>query len=242
MAGSDDILGRIMLHGPSQGTLFLILNRMREEGRFREVIQGCLKALSVFPDDFRLRKLLADAYLEVGFISQAEGEMEKIAAHIAELAGIFKRQAEILERQRRPRQAIGALSIYLAFHPDDREVRERLEGLTAQSAPSAAGPVEPEEEQAPVFSPEMATPTLAEICFAQGRIPEAIGIYERYLSRRPEDESASGRLAEIRASLPASGDAPLPERADLSPGEKTEKMIAVLEHWLEGIRELARGR
>jgi hypothetical protein len=40
MGESNDLFGQILNQGPSQGTLFLVLTKMKEEGRPFEVIQG----------------------------------------------------------------------------------------------------------------------------------------------------------------------------------------------------------
>lgn len=72
MEKSNDLLGEILNYGPSQGTFFLVLKKMKEEGRSSKVIRECQKALSLYPDDLRLRTLLAESYLDLGFIGLAE--------------------------------------------------------------------------------------------------------------------------------------------------------------------------
>lgn len=235
MGGSDELFGRILLHGPSQGTVFLLLSRMKEDARVNEVIQGCLKALQVFPDDPRLRKLLAESFLEVGFVSQAENEMEKVASFIRELAVIYKRKAELTFRQGRHGEALEALNTYLGFYPEDSEAQHLLQRLRSPSPP----PPEPEKTrdlEPPAYSPEMATPTLAEICLTQGHVDEAVRVYEEYLGKHPADETASRRLAEIRGGargMPAESPPVAPDHAMRA---RTERIIAVLENWLAGIR------
>lgn len=236
MAGSDDLLGKILLHGPSQGTLFLVLSRMKEEARVKEVIQGCIKALEAFPDDIRIRKLLAESYLEVGFVSRAESEMERVTAHLRDLAGIYKRKADLALKQGRRREALEALSIYIVFYPEDPEAQHLLEGLKPRVAPSIA-PTKTEDTEPPVYSPEMATPTFAEICFAQGHVHEAVRVYEEYILKNPEDEDASRRLSVIRAQAQLPVEEPPRTPADQVGRARTERMIAILENWLAGIRE-----
>ena len=84
MEKSNDFLGEILNNGPSQSTFFLVLKKMKEEGRSSEVIQECQKALSLYPDDLRLRTLLAESYLDLGFIGLAEKELARLL-HASEI-------------------------------------------------------------------------------------------------------------------------------------------------------------
>jgi len=129
MEKSSDLFGQILSHGPSQSTLFLILTKMKEEGRFREVIQECHKALGFYPDDLRLRTLLAESYLELGFIGLAELELAKVTSHLHDLVSVYKLQAEIYIQQQRDEEALDALNQYLALNPDDQNALDLLRKL-----------------------------------------------------------------------------------------------------------------
>jgi hypothetical protein len=74
---------------------------MKEEGRTGEVIQKCLHALDIYPDDIRLRKLLAEAYQEAGFIGLAEEALARVISEIEDLTSAYKQQARIYTRQNR---------------------------------------------------------------------------------------------------------------------------------------------
>ena len=78
MAETDNVLGEILNHGPSAGSIFIVLARMKKEGRSSEVVQQCIKFLRVYPDDIRLRIILAESYLETGFIGLAGVELERL--------------------------------------------------------------------------------------------------------------------------------------------------------------------
>lgn len=80
---------------------------------------------------------------------------------------------------------------------------------------------------------ELATPTLAEIYYNQGQIPEAISTYERVLLKDPNDRKSIERLAEIKSSFEQSNTTT--PKMDLE--EKKTKMISVLEAWLSKIHE-----
>ena len=89
----DDFFDQLLSHGPSQGTLFLAFRKMKKEGRFSDTIKNCLKAVNSYPDDIRLRTLLAESYMEEGFIGLADAEFKIIASHISHLVSVFKLQA-----------------------------------------------------------------------------------------------------------------------------------------------------
>ena len=89
MVATDDFFRQILSHGPSQGTLLLVLKKIKEEERPNEVIKECLNALSAYPDDVRLRTLLAESYLEAGFIGQAETELDRVTSDIDGLSSAY---------------------------------------------------------------------------------------------------------------------------------------------------------
>ncbi|UCF83051.1 MAG: tetratricopeptide repeat protein, partial [Desulfobacteraceae bacterium] len=129
MRKSNDFLGEILGYGPSQGTLFLVLTKMKEEGRFSEVIQECQKALSLYPDDLRLRTLLAESYLELGFMGLAETELARVTSRLTDLISAYKLQAQIFSKQQKADEALKALNRYLAHKPDDQNALDLLEKI-----------------------------------------------------------------------------------------------------------------
>jgi tetratricopeptide (TPR) repeat protein len=293
MENSNDIFSRILGSGPSQNTVFLVLGKIKEEGRFGEVITECLKALDFYPNDIRLRTLLAETYLEMGFIGQAERELDRITSDIKNLISAYKLQADIYTRQKRFEEASEALKRYLAHNPDDQEALDLLAKIKpveeeplpeAPETPEEAGPAleeeplppEPPEEVAlveeekieeeplpeipeevvtageeeiegvpeevtPVAEEEceaftdLSTPTLAEIYYNQGLVHEAISTYERVILDNPEDKASIERLEELKDQIAEKPEIKvLPEDALRA---RTEKMITVLEGWLERIQE-----
>ena len=143
MEKSNDLLGEILNCGPSQGTFFLVLKKMKEEGRSSEVIRECQKALSLYPDDLRLRTLLAESYLDLGFIGLAETELATVTSHLGDLASAYKLQAEIYSKQQRNEEAVWALNQYLVHRPDDHDALDLLDKIK----PAAEGE-KPKETQA----------------------------------------------------------------------------------------------
>ena len=254
MGNASDLLGRILTHGPSQNTIFLVLTEMTKEGRFNEVIQECLKALSVYPDDIRLRNLLAASYLEAGFISLAEAELSRVTSELETLASAYKLQARIYKQQKKVEEASVSLKRYLALNPDDEEAIDLFVKIlsaeavaepevtpfdgVAKEPPAEAEFVEDETKDAADEEEEeivdLATPTLAELYFSQGQIQEAIETYEKVLLNNPDDKRSEQRLNELRASHDKETE-PQPSEEDAARA-KIEKSIEILEGWLSRIQ------
>jgi tetratricopeptide (TPR) repeat protein len=254
----DDLYRQILESGPSAQTLFLVLSKLKQEGDCKRVVQECIKALNTYPDDIPIRQVLAEAYLETGFLSQAETELGKVTAQIDELVSAYKRLATLYHREKRGEEARKALHVYLAHWPEDQEARELLEMLRplpeapAQEPEPLAEPPAATAEQSATETPdlareeaeetttlereqglpEIATPTLAELYYSQGQMEEAILTYEKVVEGNPDDQRAAARLAELKAATP-------PKAAfetDRNRGKKG-KMIALLEAWLSNIQE-----
>jgi len=138
---TSDLLDQILTHGPSQGTLFLVLNSLKEQGHTHKIIQGCLKGLEIYPDDIRIRMLLAESYLDAGFIGQAESELDRVTRELELLNSAYKLQAIIYARQHRAEEAFKSLKRYLSLNPDDPEGLRLLE----EFKPGEPA-VEPEEQ------------------------------------------------------------------------------------------------
>jgi len=250
MANTDELYTRILADGPSPKTLFHLLTNLKKQGQLRRVIQESLKALTAYPNDIHIRRLLAETYFDAGLISQAEAELERVSALIGDLTDTYKLQAEIYMKQNRREEAIRCLELYLAHRPDDQMALDFLNTLRPkEEAPvEEPGPhieetsiISEEQEvlqEAPVLEeepPEIATPTLAEIYFEQGQIEEAIDTYEIIVAQNPDDEPSRGRLEELKSMI-ADQNAMEEERRD-DGREKKEKMITILESWLSNIRE-----
>jgi predicted Zn-dependent protease len=242
MTPSNDLINQILNQGPSQNSIYVILSHLMGEGQSAAVIQGCLKALDLYPDDIRLRQLLADAYLQLGFIGQAETELDRVIDRISGLTSSYKTLAKLCLGQKRVVEAQRLLQLYCLHQPEDMEAAGLLAELTAEEAKPEAEPEEgPEEISEAEVLVQLATPTLAEIYFKQGQVQEAIRTYEKVVARNPHDERSIQRLNELKGV--AQGSAEIKEVvAGTSPKEINQRMISVLEGWLTRIRELKRGR
>lgn len=240
----DNRINEILESNPSQGTLYVILNMLKEKGRLNLVISECLKAVSRYPDDYTLKKILAEAYLEDGRLLEAEGEFEKVIVSIKELAEAYRHQAEIYVRQKREKEAIESLRQYLAFYPENEEVASLLGELQAVLDVPL---VEPEvnesdadviEQETPDDFPEIITATLAETYFEQEKLEDAKDIYKKLVEKDPEDVTAKLRLDEI-SELMVHEDEAEDLKVDNNNRQKKERMIMVLDSWLNSIKGLA---
>ena len=229
MSVSDDLNTKILSQGPSSDTLYILLTRMMKEGELRKVIQTCVRALEMYPSDIPIRKLLAEAFLEAGFLSQAEAEMQKVTRQITELATIYKRKAEVLAKQQRSEEALEAAQTYLAHYPDDQDALRLLNDVTPPET-VISEEVSEEPEEAPLEPvPDEAEPipeTYPEPEMEEQAVPEEV-------TPAPPAEKATAGDAENAEDDKDGGDDGDRVR------EKTEQMIHTLESWLEEIRGMA---
>lgn len=243
MAVPDDLYNQILADGPSSGTLYHLLLRMKEEGLSKSVILEGVKALRVYPSDLYIRKLLAETYFEVGRVAEAQSEIEKLLQQLDTFVSLYKLQAEIFHKQNREEEVAKNLKLYLAHRPDDPEAIETLQALdladeltTAEPPPSLEEPP-PEMEVVLEGKKRVATPTLGEVFFDQGLIYEAINVYEKVVEQNPDDARAKTRLEELRSAL--TGEYVPVDQTEKSKRGKKEKLLTVLEAWRTSIREMS---
>lgn len=249
MSNMDDLFNNILENGPSSETLMLILSKLMKQGQYRRVIQECYKALRVFPEHIHIRQILAEAYLGAGQIQQSAEELNRITSKIDALTTSYKLLGEIYEKQGRKQDAANILRIYLAHHPEDNEASLVLESLqpTIKSTETGQRP-EPEpipvpEQEIPEASftepedetPEIATPTLAELYFDQGHLQEAIDTYRKIIEKDPDDDKSKQRLQKLMVMMDEDKKPETPQVDKVK--EKKMKMISTLESWLAGIQE-----
>ncbi len=244
----EEFYEQILTNAPSSDTQLLILSRLKEEGRAKRVVQGCIKALDFAPDDLRIRRLLAESYLETGLLSQAEAELDKVLSSVHDLLSLYKLQAELYTKQNRNDEALRPIKLYLAHYPDDREAREIMQRIeSSENATSGPPPVSEDMEETDGEGhgieeeklPDISTPTLAEIYYKQGQIQEALETYERVVAQNPNDDRSEKRLEELRAML--GPESPAQENEANEFKNKNRKMIAVLEGWIGEIRQISGG-
>lgn len=244
----ENLYNELLSGNPSQGTCFQVLSRMKKEGMLEAVIEGCTRVLETFPDDIRIRRLLAEACFEAGRASQAESEIKAVIAGINELITCYRFQADLLISQGRNAEAVEALKFYLIHCPDDKESYDLLESLMpkeeipAETEKAAEEPIPGPGEEVAEFEaqpPEagiqdVATAAHAEEYFNQGMTEEAIEIYKKVIENNPDDFASRQRMDELKSMLEQ---ARLAEEREEARSMRKKKMLAILESWLKGIRE-----
>jgi tetratricopeptide (TPR) repeat protein len=241
MEDNTVLYDEILKHGPSQTTLHIVLARIKGEGRVNEVIKWCMVFLRVFPKDIYLRMLLAECYLDLGSVGQAETEFLKVSSMMNDLLPVYAGLARIYAKQKRFKEAAGEAEMFLAHHPDDPEMHEILQ-IVKQAGdfadePDEKWPVLPDDEEKVV---NFATPTIAELYFSQGQLDAAVETYERVIEEHPDDSVSAERLNQLKAVLEA--DLPGSTKASHPVVDtQKEKLLTVLEKWLPKVGEIKYG-
>ncbi len=225
MGNASDLLDQILTHGPSQNTIFIALSKMKEEGLHSKIIQECLKALSVYPDDIRIRHLLAESYLETGFISLAEEELLKVASEIEKLTPAYMLQTRIYKRQNKPEKAIESLKIYLALNPDDQEAIDLYEEIAPTETATPLEVSEPDQlEDEPVeesIEEEQETEPPEEDLEVEAEVEAEVDAEEELeIEAELKAELEAEIETEVETVEPATEEEPIEEIAEPEPEEK----------------------
>ena len=159
---------------------------------------------------------------------------------IENLIPAYKLLAGIYAKQQRVTEAADTLKLYLAHCPGEPEALKLLEEVEPADeaqlevgGSTEEGVVEVDEEDAVA---DLATPTIAELYYTQGRLSAAITIYEKVLNDKPDDIESLKRLTELRGLAAEEPKTEGKEKDD--PRARTETMITILERWLPKIKEI----
>ena len=229
MDGSRDILEKILQNEPSRETLFIVLEKLKKEGRWNEVIRACGRFSKICHDDIRMKTVLAEAYEKVGFLGLAEKELSESVSIVESMVPVHKKLAAIYERQGRHEEAVLHIRRYLAYYPDDPDALTLLEKILSSIHMAPVG------DNAGAFFDDLATPTIAEIYFDQGQLEAAVSVYEKVIVKNPQDEKSLVRLRKLKALVESEENHTLQEKKAV---HRKEKMIEILERWLPRIKEI----
>ncbi len=157
MEKSENFLKKLLDYGPSPNTIFLVLNEIKSQGKTGELLQECLKAAERFPDDLRLKKLLAESYLEMGFLGLAETIIAEITVEIDSHAALYKIQSSMLARRKKTDEALVSLKKYMAHFPEDTEAMDLLDQIVTKKEKAISEPTMSEEiaAESPLQEPEI---------------------------------------------------------------------------------------
>ncbi|MFC1839929.1 tetratricopeptide repeat protein [Thermodesulfobacteriota bacterium] len=119
----------ILDKNPSQETLHILLPVLMEKGKLERVIRECQKSLNRYPEDYIVRKILAEAYFADGKLPEAEAEADTVINGIENLAEAYRLKADILLSQKREREAVEYLERFIVFSPEDEKVISLLNSI-----------------------------------------------------------------------------------------------------------------
>jgi tetratricopeptide (TPR) repeat protein len=145
--------------------------------------------------------------------------MQQPAAELEQRAERAVRRGELLS-------AIEHFEAYLAQHPEDERIRQRMESVRALLQPSelvSRRRTEPEEPESP-SAESLSDAELGEMHASSGRFADALRSYERAVARSPGNELLLERLEELRTMTSPGA------RADLNGAEKLDDETAVRGH------------
>ncbi len=236
MIQSDNFLYTLLENIPSRNTAFLILDRMKKNGKTDNMEETCTRVLEMYPDDIRIRGILAEYYMDKGLTDKAAEEIERASSMLDNLSYIYKLAAKIRQKQNNEQAAAVSLKKYMAIHPDDRDALNMFNNTMPDSTDTDGieedivdkGHDAPEKEEDILVSP-----TIAELYFKQGKIDKAINAYKKVVEKNPADESSKQRIKQLLSML----DDSVHDNSHAI-REKTERMITVMEKWLTGIKEM----
>jgi len=238
----EENINEILDNNPSLSTLHTLLPILMEEGKLKRVIQECRKSLSRFPEDYIIHKILAEAYFADGQFLEAETEVNFVIKGIEKLTESYLLKADILLGQKREREAVDPLKQFIAFFPEDKKALSILNSIQDSMKKDAEGesrdiedePGEIIQEESDTF-PEIITATLAETYYSQGKIEDAVDIYNKLIQKNPEDTFIRERLDELIALIPGENNADPGGRENRQ--RKKEQIITILNTWRNSFRE-----
>jgi tetratricopeptide (TPR) repeat protein len=191
----------------------------------RAVLNLAQARLKKTPGDLEARIVICRVWLQQGRFDEARqmlGEMEEI---LAGFSRIYSCMGDICLKKGMEDVAEEFYRKFRILNPEmspARDILERLEGIgeTAdeESAPEGGGGSVPADFQ---------TVTLAELYIRQGHLRHAEEVLEKIVSDEPQNEKASGLLAEVRELLIREAAAQLKGR-----------VVAELSRWLGNIDRL----
>lgn len=240
-------INEILDNNPSQGTLHILLPALAKEGQYLRVIRECRKCLLRFPEDYEIRKILAEAYFAEGRLLEAEAEADCIIAGIEELSEIYRLKEDILATRNRKDDEAGSIRDDVSTFPEDNNgASVSPADITEEAVPEDTADIDSETADVPAEEteefPEIITVTLAETYFEQERLEDAVDIYNKLIIKHPEDTAIRERLDELTALMHGeeTGEEDNAQSSGIDEGrEKKEKVIAILDTWRKNLREAA---
>jgi len=184
-----------------------LAERQRAQRRFDEAIEICHKGLEKMPHFLPGRLLLGICYLEKGMITEAKGELEKVAEEIERCFSFYESMTQVYRHEKSNL---------------DRAFEVLQESLYLRSAQEEVPFKTPEAERP--AQPSIQTDTLADIYVKQGHLQKALSVYQEILAREPENTAIKEKYEMVRKRLEEGRKA-----------TSQQEIISHLERWLAAI-------
>ena len=125
----EEKIGEILDKNPSRETLYILLPMLMKEGNPDLVIRECLKSLDRFPEDYTIRKILAETYFADGKHHEAEAEIDTVINNLERAADSYRLKADILMSMKREIEAADCLERYVVLCPEDEMALHLLNSI-----------------------------------------------------------------------------------------------------------------
>ena len=206
-------------------------------------IRKCLDRVKANPEDWSARVSLGMTYFENGMLKEAGEELKKIAQIISDNKSVFKTLSKIYEEEGNNENARRSSMIFSALdsgypEPGAMESSRITEEPTREES-MCQRPFREEDEQISNDSVDISTNTIAEIYIKQGHPDKALKIYQEMLDVQPDNRAIQKKISDLLEEIGK----PTSDEMETSPClSKNERIIEVLNEWLDNLRRLKEER
>jgi tetratricopeptide (TPR) repeat protein len=193
--------------------------KLADAGQFGQAIEVLQEGLKNFPKLISARVLLGEVYMTSGDFESAKAELEQVIKTAPDNFAAYRKLVLIYRDLKDTPAAVKACEAILNANPKDREIKDLLEALRAES----------KEETPQTGTEETDSETLAELYIAQGHRDKGLEVYRRLAAKHPDEMRFHERIVTLE------------ESGAESPTQATPKTrVRRLEGWLAVIRERRR--
>ena len=206
-------------------------------------IRKCLDRVKANPEDWSARVSFGMMYYDNGMLKEAGEELKKVAQVISDNKTVFKTLSKIYEKEGNNENARRSSMIFSALdsgylEADTMVSSQKTEEPTREESMSQR-PFREEDEEISNDSVDISTNTIAEIYIKQGHPDKALEIYREMLDDQPENIAIQKKINGLMEEI---GKSALVEVEPLSCSLKKERIIEVLNKWLDNLGRLKEER
>ena len=206
-------------------------------------IRKCLDRVRAKPEDWSARVSLGMTYYENGMLKEAGEELKKVAQVIADNKTVFKTLGKIYEKEGNNENARRSYMIFSALDSGCLEADTVVSFLKTEEPTReeimSQRPLREEGEEISNNSFDISTNTIAEIYIKQGYPDKALEIYREILDDQPENTAIQKKINDLMEEI---GKSAFVEVEPLSCSSKKERIIEILNKWLDNLGRLKEKR